>query len=271
MTIASALRSAGLDPVDARVLMQHALLVNHAHLITYSERTLTDAEAARVRACFERRMSGEPVAYIVGRREFFGRDFLVSPSVLIPRPETELLVELALDRMRDMAAPQVLDLGTGSGCIAITLALERPSARLSAVDASADALRIAMTNARNLGAADVAFMHGSWFGGIGREEVFDLIVGNPPYVADTDPHLSEGDLRFEPRSALAAGPAGLDDIAAIVADASRHLRPAGWLLLEHGWDQAAAVEELLARGGFEDRLLARDLSGQPRVSGGRLG
>jgi len=241
---------------------------SHAFLIAHSERTLTEDEQASVQACFSRRAAGEPVAYIVGRREFFGRDFLVSPAVLIPRPETELLVELALVRMRGMVSPQVLDLGTGSGCIAITLALERSDATVAAVEASAEALRVAAVNARELGAKNMRFLHGSWFEGVG-DEVFDLVVSNPPYVADADPHLMAGDLRFEPRSALAAGAAGLDDIAAIVAAAPRHLRPGGWLLLEHGWDQAEAVAELFARAGFGDCFLARDLAGHPRVGGGR--
>lgn len=267
-TIGAALHCPGLAAIDARVLLQQALGVTHAHLITHSERTLTDEEQALVRASFERRIGGEPVAYILGRREFYGRDFLVSPAVLIPRPETELLVQHALARMHAMAAPRVLDLGTGSGCIAITVALEHPGAAVVAVDASIEALRVANANARSLGAANISFAAGSWFGGIGKE-VLDLIVSNPPYVAATDPHLTAGDLRFEPRSALASGSAGLDDISAIVAAAPTHLRRGGWLLLEHGWDQAEDVADLLFRAGFEDRFLDRDLAGRPRVSGGR--
>lgn len=270
VTIAAALRSPEADPVDARVLLQHALNVTHAYLIAHSERTLTDAEQDRFRQSLARRAAGEPVAYLVGRREFFGRDFRVSPAVLIPRPETELLVETALDKVRGCEAPHVLDLGTGSGCVAITLALERSDAKVVAADLSADALRIATDNARDLGAANVSFARGDWFDAVGRL-AFDLIVSNPPYVAAADPHLSEGDLRFEPRSALASGPTGLDDIAAIVARATRHLRPGGWLLLEHGFDQAEAVCAMLASAGFEDRFMTRDLAGQPRVSGGHVG
>lgn len=269
LSIAAALRLPGLDPVDLRVLLQHALGVNHAHLIAHSERTLTSAENSRFEDCVRRRTAGEPVAYIVGRREFYGRDFGVSPAVLIPRPETELLVEEALERMRGGDAPKVLDLGTGSGCIAITLALERPDARVVGVDASTAALRVAIGNARTLGASNVRFAHGRWFEPV-EDERFDLVVSNPPYVANADPHLACGDLRFEPRSALASGAAGLDAIADIVASAPRHLRPGGWLLLEHGWDQGASVATLLERAGFEDRFVAHDLAGHPRVSGGRL-
>jgi release factor glutamine methyltransferase len=267
-TIAAALRWPGLDPVDARVLLQHALDVTHAHLIAHSERLLTEEEQAQVRILLQRRAAGEPVAYLVGRREFYGRDFVVTPAVLIPRPETELLVELALARMAPLPAARVLDLGTGSGCIAITLALERKSAWVVAVDVSAEALAVAHRNARRLGANGLSLLQGSWLEPV-ADRRFDLIVGNPPYVAEDDPHLGEGDLRFEPRAALSAGPEGLDAIAAIMRAAPRYLRPGGWLLLEHGWNQADAVEIMLERAGFGDRLCARDLAGHPRVSGGR--
>jgi len=267
-TIATALRWPGLDPIDARVLLQHSLGATHAYLIGNSERMLTSTEEHRVRQCFERRIAGEPVAYIVGQREFFGRDYRVSPAVLIPRPETELLVELGLQKLEGINTPKVLDLGTGSGCVGITLALERADASIVTVDRSADALAIAAENARSLGAANVSFLRGDWFGAIGSE-LFDLIVSNPPYVEAADPHLSQGDLRFEPQSALAAGPTGLDAITTIVGSARGHLRPGGWVLVEHGWNQAEAVADLLASAGFGDRFLAHDLAGQPRVSGGR--
>lgn len=267
-TIAAALRYADLDPVDGRVLLQEALGLTHAQLIAHSDRPLSEAEQTRFLALIGRRLAGEPVAYILGRREFYGRDFRVTPAVLIPRPETELSVELALERMRSFATPQVLDLGTGSGCIALTLALEAVESSICAVDASADALAVAAENQAALGVANVTLVHGAWFeplAGMG----FDLIVGNPPYVAHDDPHLAQGDLRFEPRQALSAGPHGLDDLDYIIEHAPTHLRPGGWLLLEHGYDQAATVGAMLASAGLEDRFVAPDLAGVPRVSGGR--
>jgi release factor glutamine methyltransferase len=257
-----------LDPVDARVLLQEALGLTHAQLIAHSERRLGEAEQARFLALTRRRLAGEPVAYILGRREFYGRDFRVTPSVLIPRPDTELLVDLALERMRSRASPHVLDLGTGSGCIALTLALEVAESRVYAVDASADALAVATENRAALGVANVTFLHGSWFLPL-PDMRFDLIVGNPPYIAEADPHLAQGDLRFEPRGALCAGMHGLDDLERIIAHAPEHLGPGGWLLLEHGYDQAGTVGALLDRAGLEDRFVAPDLAGVPRVSGGR--
>lgn len=268
LTIAQALRWPGLDPVDARVLLQHVLSVGHAHLIAHSERALTSIEIEATLSLFCRRLQGEPVAYLIGRREFFGRDFLVSPAVLIPRPETELLVELVLERIAGLARPRILDLGTGSGCVALTLALECVDASITAVDISDEALHVARTNGRKLAAANVEFLIGHWFETV-ADRRFEIIVGNPPYVRSDDPHLETGDVRFEPRRALASGSAGLDDLAHIVFGARGHLDERGWLLLEHGWDQADAVAALFGEAGFEDVFLARDLAGHPRVSGGR--
>lgn len=257
-----------MAPVDARVLLQHVLGVGHAYLIAHSERVLTSDEIAVVQSLFQRRLDGEPVAYLVGQREFFGRDFAVSPAVLIPRPDTELLIELALERVAAIPHPRILDLGTGSGCVAITLALERSDASLTAIDSSEAALSVARANARTLRAANVEFRAGHWFDPV-VEKRFDLVVGNPPYVASGDPHLAAGDVRFEPRGALTSGPAGLDALGHIIAAAPRFLVGGGWLLLEHGWDQADAVGALFDAAGFADAFLARDLAGQPRVSGGR--
>lgn len=268
LTIADAMRWPGLAPVDARVLLQHVLGVGHAYLIAHGEHVLTSVEMNAIQAMVNRRLRGEPVAYLVGRREFFGRDFAVTPAVLIPRPETELLVELALERAAGLVRPGILDLGTGSGCVAITLALERPDASLTAIDASEAALRVARANAQRLGAANVEFRTGHWFDPV-AEACFDLVVGNPPYVGSDDPHLAAGDVRFEPRGALASGTSGLDDIEHIITAAPRFLCSDGWLLLEHGWNQSEAVAELLDGAGFRDLFLARDLAGQPRVSGAR--
>jgi release factor glutamine methyltransferase len=214
-----------------------------------------------------RRAGGEPVAYLVGRREFFGRDFEVSPAVLIPRPETELLVETALAKCRRWSR-RILDLGTGSGCIAISLALELPLAQVTAVDASAPALAVARRNA-DRHSARLRFVQSDWFDALG-EEAFDLIVANPPYVAAADPHLAAGDLRHEPAAALASGTDGLDALRRIIADAPAHLAPGGQLWLEHGYDQAAAVQELLLAAGLTAVEQHSDLAGIIRVSGGRL-
>jgi release factor glutamine methyltransferase len=215
-----------------------------------------------------RRAEGEPVAYLLGWREFYGRRFAVGPAALIPRPETELLIDRALELLPPAAMAEVLDLGSGSGVIALTLALERPHWVLTSVDASASALALARENARTLGAANAEFLHGDWYGPVAQRS-FDLIVSNPPYVADTDPHLARGDLRFEPASALRAGSDGLEAIRQIVAQAPEYLRPGGWLLFEHGCDQADACRRLLAQAGFVDVTTAADLAELPRVSGGR--
>lgn len=268
ITLAEALALARqlIPAAEARLLLGHVLGCNSAWIEAHRDDALGETDARDFAALVARRAAGEPVAYLLGSREFYGRDFQVSPAVLIPRPDTELLVELALAALAGQPSPRVLDLGTGSGCIAITLALERPDALLTAVDASVEALAQASQNALSLGAS-VRCLAGEWFAPVGRER-FDLIVSNPPYVAAGDRHLGEGDLRFEPASALASGPDGLDDIRRIVAAAPDHLKPGGCLLLEHGYDQAAALREILAGGGFCAIEQHRDLAGIIRVSGG---
>lgn len=262
----------GLDKrearLEARVLAAHAWQVSHAWLIAHDTDPLSDAKVTAFETLLNRRMAGEPIAYLTGTREFYGRPFRVSPDVLIPRPDTELLVELALARMPAGQAMDVLDLGTGSGCIATTLALERPLTRLTAVDRSAAALAIARQNAEDLG-ADVEFLASDWFAALAGQN-FDLIVSNPPYIAAADPHLSRGDVRFEPLSALAAGLDGLDDLRRLIAEASAHLKPGGTLLLEHGYDQADAVQDLLRARGIRQPQSWSDLSGILRVSGGEV-
>ena len=230
-------------------------------------------------ACFqalaERRRAGEPLAYLLGQQEFYGRPFAVSPAVLIPRADTETLVETALEqllllRQQRRAVPlSLLELGTGSGIIAITLALEAPDTEVHAVERSPDALAVAQQNAKALRADNIHWHAGSWWQALASRRRFDLIVSNPPYIAANDHHLQQGDLRFEPPQALAAGPDGLDDLRIIIGGAPAHLNPGGWLLLEHGYDQEAPVQALLRDAGFADVFTRRDLAGQPRVSGGR--
>ena len=230
-------------------------------------------------ACFqalaERRRAGEPLAYLLGQQEFYGRPFAVSPAVLIPRADTETLVETALEqllllRQQRRAVPlSLLELGTGSGIIAITLALEAPDTEVHAVERSPDALAVAQQNAKALRADNIHWHAGSWWQALASRRRFDLIVSNPPYIAANDHHLQQGDLRFEPPQALAAGPDGLDDLRIIIGGAPAHLNPGGWLLLEHGYDQEAPVQALLRDAGFADVFTRRDLAGQPRVSGGQ--
>lgn len=269
-TIAEILRTARIDALDARVLLQTALGVNHAYLAAHPEHAVTGAPLARYLALAARRAAGEPVAYLTGEREFFSLGFKVTPAVLIPRPETELLVELALERIPQDAPCRVLDLGSGSGCIAISVARHRPRARVTATDCSPRALEIAAENARVLDAHHIHFARGNWYEAIGDER-FDVIVSNPPYIAEGDPHLASGDVRFEPATALAAGADGLDCLRDIVGGAGAHLTAGGWLLLEHGWDQAAACRALLQKAGFTAVRAWQDLAGIARVSGGVWG
>ncbi len=257
-----------IDAVDARVLLSHVTGRSAAYLIAHREATLTDGQRAAFGGLIERRAAGEPVAYLTGEREFYGRSLRVTPAVLVPRPETELLVDLALERIPGAGRTRVLDLGTGSGCVAIAVASERSHCKILAVDQSVDALTVARRNAFTLGVGNVAFLESDWYSALGAER-FDLIVANPPYVAAADPHLAQGDLRFEPRRALVAGADGLDCMKTIVSGAVAHLVAGGWLLLEHGHDQAHAVRVLLAAAGYSEIFSAHDLAGIERVTGAR--
>lgn len=271
LTLKAALEeaTAAIGRVDAHVILAHLLGVDRAYLVANPMRVLTESEDARLDSAVATRALGHPVAYLLGKREFYSRDFAVGPEVLIPRSETETLVEAALSRLVPRAS--CLDLGTGSGAVALTLACERPDLRLTGTDTSEAALAVARTNALSLGCADrVELLQGPWYAPVAGQR-FDLVVSNPPYVADGDPHLDKGDLRFEPRAALTDGSGdGLDSIRAIVAGAPRHLNPGGWLLLEHGYDQAPAVASLLAAAGFEDLVAIPDLAGISRVAGGKI-
>lgn len=275
LTLSGALLAArsNIDAVDARILLGHALGVSRTYLATHAERPLMADEAARFAALVARRARGEPVAYIVGRREFYGREFRVTPAVLIPRPETELLVEAALELMPPEVPVEVLDLGTGCGAIAVTLACERPQAMIYGVDASEAALDLARSNAHaQIGsswASLTTLLQGDWYSPFSGRR-FDVIVANPPYVVDGDAHLAQGDVRFEPRQALASGADGLDALRLIVAGAASRLAPGGWLICEHGYDQAKAVGTLFADAGFGALFCRADLAGIPRITGGRV-
>lgn len=264
-SIADLLRAAPFSALDNRLLVGHALCMSREQLVMRSDHRLDTDEALRVAAVFARRQRGEPVAYILGRREFYGLSLLVTPAVLIPRADTELLVELALERAEPGA--RVLDLGTGSGAIAIALGRTRPDLRLTATDRSDAALDIARQNAA-LHRVPATFIPGDWYDALGDRQ-FEIIVANPPYIVAGDPHLGQGDLPFEPIDALTDHADGLSALRTIVDGAVLHLQPGGWLLLEHGYDQAPAVRALLAAAGFETVASWNDLAGIERVSGGR--
>jgi len=257
-----------IERADARALLRSVLEVTDAQLIAHPERELTVEELLRYRALAGRRRAGEPVAYLTGERDFYSLAMKVTPAVLIPRPETELLVDLALERLPHGHAASVLDLATGSGCVAVAIARSRPAAQVAATDVSPAALAIARDNAQRHGVT-VEFRESDWFEALAGRR-FEIVVANPPYVAAADRHLEEGDLRFEPREALVAGPTGYECIDRIVAQAPRHLAAGGWLLCEHGYDQAAACRDRLVQAGFTAVFSARDLAGIERVSGGRV-
>jgi len=256
------------DRVDAEVLLQHLLRRPPSWLIAHADDVLSLADERAFAELVRRRLVGEPVAYITGRRGFWSLELEVTPATLIPRPETELLVELALARLPEDRAATVADLGTGSGAIALAIGTERPQARIFAVDASADALEVARRNARRLCIPNVGFVEGDWLAPLAGLR-FDLIVSNPPYIEAGDPHLAQGDLRFEPTGALASGADGLEDIRRIVVDAHDALVPGGWLLFEHGWNQGEACRALLEAAGYREVFTAQDLEQRDRVSGGR--
>ncbi len=268
--VAHALGEAGktLGRMEARILLQHATGMTAAEIASHPERNLRGNELEHFLALVKRRAAGEPVAYLTGVREFYGRKFIVTPEVLIPRPETELLVELGLEKLSGIPTPRILDLGCGSACIAVSLSLELPAASVTAVDHSAAALAVARRNAAALG-AKLLCIESDWYAALDNQR-YHLIVANPPYIAARDPHLVAGDLRFEPLAALASGDDGLTALGTIIEEAPRHLLPGGWLLFEHGYDQAAPVRDLLKSAGFVDIEQHRDLAGIIRVSGGSL-
>ena len=263
-SVRGAIEASGLVPVDARVLLAHVLDCDRAWLVAHGGDPLTREQAHAFFALAKRRRDGEPVAYLTGRREFWGLDLAVTPAVLIPRPETETLVEAVLARLSGDARVRVLDLGTGSGAIALAIAKERPLAQVTATDVSPEALDVARANAARLGLGNATFVRSDWYAGA-PDGPYDAIVANPPYIDPADPHLVQGDLRFEPRGALTPGSTGLSALAAIVAGASGRLAPGGLLAVEHGFDQAETVHGLFDAAGFTAVEGFRDLAGIRRV------
>jgi release factor glutamine methyltransferase len=255
--------------LEGEVLLAHLLGKPRSHLFAWPDKVLTEAQSAAFEGLAQRRLQGEPIAYITGHREFWSLDLKVTPATLIPRPETELLVELALELIPEQEPWTIVDLGTGSGAIAAAVATECPGATLVATDHSPEALAVAHENFRRLGLNAIQTFHGSWLDALPPEIVPQLILSNPPYIADADPHLDQGDLPFEPRQALAAGKDGLDDLRLIVEQSKRRLAPGGYLLFEHGYDQGERARALLTEAGYIEIERWRDLGGQERVTGAR--
>lgn len=259
-----------IDRLDARLLLEHVCGCSHADLIARPELEITESRAARLEELLRRRESGEPLAYLLGSAWFCGLEFNVGPAVLIPRPDTEVLVNVAAEKAIALESPAIVDLGTGSGIVAILIARLCPRAQVTAVDLSSVALDVARVNAQRHG-VNIRFREGDWYAPLGDER-FDLIVSNPPYVVAGDPHLQQNGLPFEPIQALTDGIVGGDGLACIrrlIDGASAHLHTGGWLLMEHGYDQAVEVRRLLAQAGFDEVASWRDSAGIERVSGGR--
>jgi len=266
--VREALAQCGLVPVDAQVLLAHAVARDRSWIAAHRDDDLDKAHADAFFALARRRRDGEPVAYLTGVKEFWGLPLRVDSAVLVPRPETETLVELALEWIARDAEARVLDLATGSGAVALAIAHERPRAQVVATDVSVAALAVARDNAARLRLSNVTFVESDWWSAV--EGRFDAIVSNPPYVAPGDPHLGEGDLRFEPRGALVPPGDALSALRAIATGAPRFLAAHGALAVEHGYDQSGAVQAMLREAGFDAIAVRRDLAGIPRVAGGRL-
>ena len=255
--------------LEVNLLLQHLLKVNRAWLISHDRDVLTDDQQQDFYDLLKRRLAGEPIAYILGFREFYGLPLKVTRATLIPRPDTETLVEAAFQKISVDVAWDILDLGTGTGAVALAIAKHRPKCHVIGVDASAEALVVAIENAQNLDLKNLSLIKSNWFSDLAGQK-FDVIVTNPPYIAEADCHLTQGDLRFEPRSALASGFDGLDDIRLIIQQAPNYLKPNGWLMLEHGYDQAHSVAALLKEHGFSQIDHAQDLAGILRVTFGSI-
>lgn len=254
--------------LDSEILLAQICGKTRSYLRTWPERVLPPQQARDFQQLVARRARGEPVAYLLGRRDFWDMSLMVSSNTLIPRSETECLVELALERIPPDAHWNIADLGTGAGAIALAIARERPGCQMLATDVSAPALEIAQENATRLGVTNIQFKLGTWFEPLSGE-TFEMIASNPPYVHPADPHLKQGDLRFEPLFALQSEPDGLTDIRTIGADARQYLKSPGWLLLEHGYDQGSAVQALLTGLGYQGVSVTEDLSQNERVCAGK--
>jgi release factor glutamine methyltransferase len=250
--------------LEAEILLAHVLQKSRSYLLTWPEKILTETDQERFFALIKKRQQGEPIAYLTGHREFWSLDLLVTPAVLIPRPETELLVELTLQQVKDERAC-IADLGTGSGAIALALALERPSWTIFATDQSEAALEVAKQNAKRLNVGNISFHHGEWFHALPQKK-FHAIVSNPPYIAEEDVHLSEGDLRFEPRKALIASEEGLKDLKEIILQGKNYLISQGVVILEHGFNQGKDVISIFRKAGYTDVSTYQDLAGLDRVT-----
>jgi release factor glutamine methyltransferase len=266
--IAALAASSPTPRLDAEVLVMHACGIGRSELITRHDAALNDEQQNKLEGLLARRQRGEPVAYITGTREFWSMELDVSPATLIPRPETELLVEKALEHIPRDAEWTIADLGTGCGAIALAIAKERLRCRVIATDNSPAALQVARSNAKKFGLTNIEFHEGDWFAAL-TDATFDMILSNPPYIRAGDPHLKQGDVRFEPATALVAGTEGFDAIRHIARHAREFLKPDGWLLFEHGWDQAEAIGDYLRQQGYRDIVCHTDLTGQARVAGGR--
>ncbi len=271
LTIAGALALAremlidGESPsTDAKVLLAHVLGQSQTYLFTWSDRTLTDEQREQFVKLIDQRQTGHPVAHLIGYRDFWTLRLQVNPSTLIPRPETELLVEKALELLPDNALA-ICDLGTGTGAVALAVASERPNLRVTGIDKIEDAVKLAQANAINNNISNAEFLQSHWFSALAGQQ-FDMLVTNPPYVEEHSEFLQQGDVRFEPRSALTAGEDGLDDIRFIITEARDYLKPGGWLLIEHGFEQGAAIRELFQFSGYTDAETFRDLAGLDRIT-----
>ena len=268
ITVNRAMVQSGLVPLEAKVLLAHVLATRRSWLVAHGNAVLTSDQARSFEALARRRRDGVPIAYLTGHREFYGIDLEITPDVLIPRPETEILVEFALAQIQDQLPARILDLGSGSGAVTLAIARLRPAAAVLGVDVSPAAVALARRNAERLQIANAEFIESDWFAQV-PPGAFDLILANPPYVADADPHLKQDDLRFEPPLALRGGADGLTAIRTIVAGARDFLRDAGTLAVEHGYDQAEPVQALIRAAGFDQVQSRRDLAGVLRATSGR--
>lgn len=276
---AAALKKCSSSPrLDCEILLAHVLDVDRGHLYAWPEKALTEVTTKQFEALFQRRLNGEPIAYLTGYKEFWSLPLAVNSSTLIPRPETELIVELVLEKAQAhqgfQAPVRALDLGSGSGAIALAIASEKPKWDITAVDNSAGAMRMAQLNQQRLGFHNITFMLSDWFSGFEQREPerygFDFVLANPPYIDSEDPHLQRGDVRFEPRSALVAGDSGLKDLIAIINQSRRYMRSGSWLILEHGYQQSTNVLAAMRAAGYQDCATHSDFAGLPRASCGQF-